>query len=108
MLNLLDLAGLVAILAVLGGGAPILVTSLAQAVRARRLRQLLLFCVPPLAATLFALFAIVAIPASGSRVSNTPGAPLSALAVDTAAWTSAGITARRFRQCGRHCGGHIQ
>ncbi len=81
MLNLLDLAGLVAILAVLGGGAPILVASLAQAVRARRPRQLLLFCVPPLAAALFALFAIVAIPASGSRVSNSPGAPLSALAV---------------------------
>jgi hypothetical protein len=81
MLNLLDLAGLVAILAVLGGGAPILVASLAQAVRARRRRQLLLFSVPPLAVALFALFAIFAIPASGSRVSNTPGAPLSALAV---------------------------
>lgn len=80
-LNLLDVAGLVATLAVLVGGVPVLVAAVAWAWRARRKRQLLLFATPLLAVILLVFFAAVAIPLSGARQSSAPNAPLTPLAI---------------------------
>ena len=77
----LDLAGLVATLAVLVGGVPLLVAALIQAIKARRARLLLLFGLPLLAVLALTIFTVLALPASGSRVSTAPHAPLTALAI---------------------------
>ena len=81
MLDLLDLAGLIAALAVLVGGVPILASALVQAARTRRWHLLLLFAIPLLAGALLGVFAVLALPASGARQSSAPSAPLTPLAV---------------------------
>jgi hypothetical protein len=81
MLDLLDLAGLIATLAVVVGGVPILASALLQAARLRQWRLLMLFAIPLLAVALLAVFAVLALPASRARQSGAPSAPLTPLAV---------------------------
>ena len=81
LLDLLDFAGLIATLAVLVGGVPILASALVQAARMRRWRLLLLFAAPLLAIVVLAVYVVLALPASGTRQSGAPGAPLTPLAV---------------------------
>jgi hypothetical protein len=80
-LGLLDVAGLVATLAILAGGVPILLTALGQAIAARRWGLLLLFAVPLLAVLALIVYWLVAVPASTARQSDAPAAPLTPLAV---------------------------
>jgi hypothetical protein len=80
-LDSLDLTGLVATLAILVGGVPLLVAALLQAIKARRAGLLVLFALPLLAVLALAIFTIFALPASGSRVSSAPDAPLTLLSV---------------------------
>jgi hypothetical protein len=80
-LNVLDVAGSVATLAVVIGGLPILFTALAQGVAARRWAVLALFGVPLLAAIVLIVYWIVAIPASTVRQNSAPDAPFTPLAV---------------------------
>lgn len=61
-LTILDLASLVATLAILVGGLPLLVTAITQAIVARRVRLLALFAVPLLAATALAVVVLADIP----------------------------------------------
>jgi hypothetical protein len=81
LLDLLDLAGLIATLSILVGGLPILVSALVQAARIRRWRLLLLFAIPLLAVAVLVVYVVLALPASGARQSGAPSAPLTPLAV---------------------------
>jgi hypothetical protein len=80
-LIILDVAGIVATLAILVGGVPLLTAALAQAVAARRWGLLALFAVPLLAALALLVYGLVAVPASTTRQSAAPDAPLTPLAV---------------------------
>jgi hypothetical protein len=80
-LSILDVAGIVATLAILAGGLPILAAAVGQSIRARNWRLLLLFAVPIAAAAALVGYGILAIPGSGARQSSAPGAPLTPLAV---------------------------
>jgi hypothetical protein len=80
-LTILDVAGLIATLAILAGGLPILLAALAQTLAARRWGVLLLFAVPLLAVLAIVVYWLVAAPASTARQSNAPNAALTPLAV---------------------------
>lgn len=80
-LTILDIAGIVAALAVVIGGAPILLTAILQALRTHRWKLLALFTVPILAIVTLVIYWIVAIPGSTARQSSDPSAPFTSLAV---------------------------
>jgi hypothetical protein len=69
-LTAMDLAGLVATLAVFVGGLPLLISALAQAVAARRWRLLALFAVPLLAAATLVVVGLADIPWSSTSQSG--------------------------------------
>jgi hypothetical protein len=74
--------GVVALLAILAGGLPILWLALQQAIRARRRTVLLLLAVPILAAAVFAVYAILALaPSTAGAPHPTPSAPFTPLAL---------------------------
>lgn len=77
----LDVCGVVATLAILAGGVPMLVAAIGGAVRARHWGVLLLFAVPVLALAALIGFGALALPASTARQSSAPDAPLTVLAV---------------------------
>jgi hypothetical protein len=80
-LTILDLAGIVAIVAILVGGLPILASAFGQAIATRRWGVLALFAIPLAAAAALVIYWLAAVPASGARQSSAPDAPLTPLAV---------------------------
>jgi hypothetical protein len=80
-LNLLDLGGSLATLAVLIGGVPFVFTALTQAVTARRWRLLCLFAIPVFAIAAVIVYALFAVPASVAHQPGGPGAPFTSLAI---------------------------
>jgi hypothetical protein len=79
--DLVQLAGLVALLAVLAGGLPVVFVALRQAFRARRRDLLRLWATPPLAAGVFAGYCLLASLGWTSRQSAAPDASLTPLAL---------------------------
>jgi hypothetical protein len=81
-LVIVQAAGLVALLAVLVGGLPILFLALQQAIRASMRNVLLLLAVPILAVAAFAVYAALALgPSIASAQHATPSAPFTPLAL---------------------------
>lgn len=78
-LTILDLTVVVATLAILVGGLPILVSACVQSIAARRWGLLALFAVPLLAAAALVVVGLADIPAPGYPQPGTPAAPLTPL-----------------------------
>jgi hypothetical protein len=79
--NMVQLAGLVALLAVLAGGLPVGFVALRQAFHARRRDLLRLWATPPLAVAAFTVYCLLASHGWASRHWPAPDAPLTTLAV---------------------------
>lgn len=80
LLDVIDGAGLIALLAVVVGGVPILTVALVSAIREKRRDLLRLWLVPPTAFGALVVYAVCAVPASTSRQGTAPNAPLTPLA----------------------------
>jgi hypothetical protein len=80
-LTILDLAGVVATLAILVGGLPLLFSALAQSIAARRWKLLALFAVPLLAAGALLVVGFADIPWSSYQQPGTSGTPLPPLPI---------------------------